>query len=434
MHQRISKGILFLSFMSFSTLLWSSPIPFFFDTNLQECLDEHVADNGWTQAEDISFLNCENRNIIDLTGLDALPNLNALVLSDNNLVNLFPLFNLNQLTTLDLSGNRNLNFVPDVHSVLLNNSNLEVIGLGGINIDDPNLLDLFNPQTGQPYQLTKLDINATGIADLNFLNVYPDLETLNISDNGIQFLPPFIGSLTNLHELDASGNQLVDVFGLANLTQLRVLNLSGNGNLNFVSDVHSVLLNNPNLEVIGLNGISISDPNFLGLSNPQTGQPYSLIELDIGSTGVMDLNFLNAYQDLEKLNISDNGIQFLPPFIDNLTNLREFDASGNQLVEAFSLINLNQLTTLNLSGNSNLDFVPEVHSILLNNPNLEVIGLGGITIPDSNSLDLFNPQTGQPYQLTELNIGGTGVTNLDFLNAYPNLEVFDISDNGIVQG
>ena len=54
----------------------------FTDTNLQTCVTNTAASNGWTDSSQVTSLNCSNMNITDAGGIEALTNLQTLQLQE----------------------------------------------------------------------------------------------------------------------------------------------------------------------------------------------------------------------------------------------------------------------------------------------------------------------------------------------------------------
>ncbi len=76
------KLYLFASVGEGETLTPVNELPFT-DTALQACVLNEAASNGWSTVDEVTALNCANGDITDLTGLDALIDLDTLDLSGN---------------------------------------------------------------------------------------------------------------------------------------------------------------------------------------------------------------------------------------------------------------------------------------------------------------------------------------------------------------
>ena len=133
-------------------------------------------------------------------------------------------------------------------------------------------------------------------------------------------------------------------------------------------------------------------------------------------------------EEVVSLSCGDRGIEFLGG-VESLINLNQLDLSDNQLLDAHPLQMLNELTQLNLNGNSQLQ-AQQVRSILQNNLRLTHIGVGHIAMGDLSWLPPVGPMG--EYDLVELDISYTGqFFDLGPLNQYPNLQVLKAAGNQI---
>ena len=283
----------------------AAPVPFFGDPGLQECVDEHVGQNNWQEAEEFEFLVCDNRGITDISGIDQLINLNRVSLAENLITDINPLGMATQLTSLNLSGNGGIN-VNQLFPVLINNPGLSELGLADIVIEDLHLLPLHDGGTGQPLNLTRLDISNTGINEIDRLTEFPNLRFLNISANDVNDLWA-LHNLMFLEELNLAHTDANNLDVLNGHNQLVYLNLAGNRNVDFMM-VLPILQNNPNLRTLNLSGIAIPDPGFLMLNDPNTGMPYPFEELYLANTGISDIGFMAFYPELKVVDISNNRV------------------------------------------------------------------------------------------------------------------------------
>jgi len=456
---------IFTCFASFAAQA-ETPLPSMADPNLQNCLTEQANRNGWQYVEQVVQLECPGRNIIRLEGLEGLFSLTELDLSKNNIQDVWPLASLQTLTKLNLSGNQSL-AIWQVRPVIDMNRGLTSLGLNGIEIGSfSNLGPLTNWETGQPYPLVELDLGNTHLTDpnggksLDFLMPFGGtLTRLNVAGNGIDNIYA-LGSwnwelnspnFSQLRELDLSNNALIEVAPLTSLHNLTKLNLSGNRRVALMQ-LRPVIDMSWELTSLGLNGIEIGSFDNLGpLTNPHTGQPYALAELDLGNTQLTDLNggksldFLMPFADtLTRLNVAGNGINNIQVFTSwgpngsNFAQLTELDLSNNALIDVAPLGPLHQLTKLNLSGNQNLA-IWQLRPVIDMNRGLTSLGLNGIEIGSFSNLGpLTNWETGKPYALAELDLGNTHLTDpngghsLDFLMPFGStLTRLNVAGNGI---
>ncbi len=222
--------------------------------------------------------------------------------------------------------------------------------------------------------------------------------TLDLSNQGIEELPPEIGQLTNLKELDLSGN---------NLTQLPI-------------EIGGLI----NLEVLKLRG------NYLKTLPITFNHIQKLILLDLSynqlSSFPEEITFI---QHLKGLNITGNSLVDIPKEVKNLINLNTFYLSENRLSQLpVGFGNLKQLTSLDISKNQ-FELLPAEISYLIN---LRELILSGNHLTDLpiNFRELI--------YLTELNLSRnrfssvpsviTHMTSLDSLNLGEN-KLTDLPDN-----
>jgi Leucine-rich repeat (LRR) protein len=116
--------------------------------------------------------------------------------------------------------------------------------------------------------------------------------------------------------------------------------------------------------------------------------------------------------------------------IEVLSSLTELDLTDNTLTDIAGLDLLTGLNELYLSGNEHIP-LPTVQAVLANNSGLTRLGLADIEIGDLYKLPLFNgdPQVNAPYELVELDLSNTGITNIDRLVEFTDLTTLDLGNN-----
>ena len=128
-------------------------------------------------------------------------------------------------------------------------------------------------------ELTELDADERGVADLTGLEHATQLRALDLDENDVRDISA-LANLTNLRELDLDENDVRDISALANLTNLRELDLSGTA----VSDI-SALANLTSLWLLVLSNTAVSDISALAnLTNLEI--------LDLSDTDVSDISAL----------------------------------------------------------------------------------------------------------------------------------------------
>ena len=154
-----------------------------------------------------------------------------------------------------------------------------------------------------------------------------NLEVLNLWSNHLTGIPEEIGNLAHLRRLWLGGNELTSIPSeIGHLTDLRVLDLA-------------------------LNSISSLPPEIGQLGQLQT---LNLFQNQISSISPEIFDLTN----LEDLDISGNQLEGpIPPEIGNLDHLERLVLANNQFagpIPAAALMNLNQLSVLDLDGNGGL--------------------------------------------------------------------------------
>ncbi len=419
-----------------------TPLPQLSDPSLQLCLNETATQHGWQFAEQVTGLSCVARGVVRIEGVERLVNLEQLNLANNQLLDAIPLGQLSKLFSLNLAGNARLS-VASLSAAMFNLGNLTALNLNGVNVGSiSNLNNLINPRTGQPWPLVALDLGNTRYRDaqngnsIEFVRNLPTLKKLGMAGSNLSNIDP-IGSLPQLEELDLSHNRLA-YLGFFAANGLKRLNLSGNRQLP-VKEVERVIAQNPDLIGLGLNGVKVGDITNLGpLTDPRTGAPLNLQELDLGNTGLKergganaDAGFLRVFTNLKQLNMANLGLSEVAA-LSSLPQIEQLDLSGNQLQAAGALGLMRNLTRLNLSGNHNLRFEELYYSVLANNPGLNSIGLNGINIGfNGHLLAALANQPEQARNMAELDLGNTGLDDngLSLLGAFPNLRKLNLAAN-----
>ncbi|XP_026444358.1 probable leucine-rich repeat receptor-like protein kinase At5g63930 [Papaver somniferum] len=322
----------------------------------------------------------------------------------------------------------NVTFVKWVRGLV----NLQVLGLGGIDLSDAtsSSKDNFGKHISYLWNLTDLDISDCNIAGPYFpiheFHNLSHLSSLRMNGNNSS-IPLQLANLTSLSVLDMSSCLYLHG-SIPYIPQLKELDVSGNTNFDPGQLTKMFELPWPNLETLDISGIqltcrrcSISNaPNLVSLSasgcsiqgslpssiyNLSRLQHLNLFENNITDSihssisNLKDLNFLdlssNNFQgtipksiceisSLRFLRLSYNNIiGTIPSCITNLRNLSVFDVSRNSItgnVSFISLINeLNQLTFLDLSYNE-LTVVIDQHHLYPSKFKLEHLNLRSCNI------------------------------------------------------
>lgn len=418
---------LYLSGISLMDLYWLPPMGPQGEFNIQELDVSNTGLSGdlYPLASYINLrvLKATDNQLSSTYPLDQLTQLEKLDLNNNNLSDTNALQSLHVLTHLNLGGNSQLQ-ASQVTWVVQNNPGLTHLNLNGISLMDLYWLPTMGYQGEFNFQ--ELDVSNTGLTgDLQPLSSYINLRVLRAADN--QLVSTFgLEQLTQLQVLDLSNNNLSDINALLGLKNLSELNLGGNSQLQALQ-VQTVVQNNPGLTHLNLSGIALMDLGWLPARGPQ-GE-FDFLELNVSNTGLKgDLFPLASFINLHVLNVSGNQLEFVSP-IDQLTQLNVLDLSNNKLVDIIPMQSLNKLTQLNLSGN-NLLAKSQVVTVVQNNPGLTHLNLSGISLLDLNWLPAMGPQG--EYNFQELDLSNTGLTGDAYLlTTYINLRILNLNNNNL---
>jgi len=305
-------------------------------------------------AENIAYLGVQNRNISDLTGIEAFVNLEWLDAFENNISQIdlslitSPVFwtlrlGNNNLTTIDLSQ------TPHIVNIGLHNNNITSIDAS--NLTQAFVLSLANNP------LVEIILNNTHLQLLEFQNVL--LTTIDLST--VQSLQKVLLQGSQIQSLDFTNNSILEEVRASN-TPLESINLP----------------NNPNLKVLDLDNCQLTNLDITHCSGLLDLECYNnlLTNIDLSNNTLLeDVNGNNNL--LTNLDVTNNPNIFRLWLANNLI-VDNLDFSGNPILEILWLDN-NLFTSLDLSQNSILEQVDSNH-----NPNLEMVN-----IKNGNNENLF---------------------------------------------
>lgn len=207
---------------------------------------------------DLECLILSKNQIEDITSLEKLSNLRVLDLSSNLIEKTKPLEELQNLQTLLLGDNK----IKEIKS-LSTLHNLQILDLGF------NLLKEIDA-VKELKNLEELYLPKNKIRNFNIISALTHLQTLNLSSNQISDLS-FLIHLGKLQNLDLSENKINDISEIVNLSNLKNLDLSNNNisNIQFLEKL--VKIQNVNLSDNLINDISsfrltVQQPLYLNLN------------------------------------------------------------------------------------------------------------------------------------------------------------------------
>ncbi len=177
------------------------------------------------------------------------------------------------------------------------------------------------------------------------IGLLKDVEELDLSDNKLTSLPPEITQLSKLRILNIEYNELTDLPAeLGQLTALEELYLGHNE----LSELPASLSQLKHLRKLYL------PSNLVSVLPSKLDTLIHLEDLDISDNGIVELPAdFGKLRRLIQLNISDNKLRFLPLSFRRLSQLKTF-AGGDNSFEIFPspLFHLPQLVTIDLGNNA----------------------------------------------------------------------------------
>jgi internalin A len=344
-----------------------------------------------TNLTQLTTLGLEDNRVTDVSPLDALTNLNSLTVQQNLLTNVTSLTNLLQLQTVDLT----------INLLDLSSGSDTAAAIQQLQAQGANVYDL--PQREPPIITVPgfwfVPINAT--SSLSF----------DITDNavyGSQFTVQAVLSDTNLVPNAGALVSGPDTNGNWTLALTPAANQTGTTNLTLVATDDAGLSSETNIQVSVLvpQVADIPDTNLLSAILTMLGEPAGF---------VTDVDLLN----LTELDSYAAGISNLSG-LQGATNLTALQLDGNSISDLSPLAHLWQITFLSLSNNFVTDISP-----LAGLTNLAYLNVAWNTI---TNYSLFLSGFGN---LTSLDLGGDGISNVTFLTNLTQLEVLGLEDNWI---
>ena len=297
------------------------------------------------------------------------------------------------------------------------------------------LLEIINK--AKETKIPSLDLSNIGIEELPpEIGQLTHLTVLSLSQNQLTHVPKELGNLSNLTVLSLSENQLTSVPSkLGNLSSLTVLSLSQNQ----LKHVPKELGNLSNLTVLSLS------ENQLTSVPSKLGNLSSLTELFLDQNQLTSVpKELGNLSNLTVLSLSENQLTSVPSKLGNLPSLMKLFLDQNQLSsvpkELGGLSNLtvlflsqNQLSSVpkELGGLSNLTVLSLSQNQLTHVPK-ELEGLSNLTMLylDENQLVSIPKELGGLSSLTVLWLNQNQLISIpNELKNLSNLNYFDISGN-----
>ncbi len=297
--------------------------------------------------------------------------------------------------------------------------------LTGLYLPNHDIIDV--GAIGKLTQLDQLDLSGNQISDITPLGKLRALTFLNLRDNMVSNVRPLQG-MTGMSQLDVANNQISDIYPLRFMTLLKSLDLSGNPieKLSPLSSIQSIeFLTVSNTLIQTLNGLEnmtalqrleagdcqISTPDAIA----RTGR---LLQLTLSNNKLETLDMLAGLVNLTLLKVDGNNITDLSPLA-KMSRLTELWISNNQIESVDSLASLFNLLTLEAGNNLISNFIPLTEATKLTTLNLENNKLTNV-----KGINTFGA-------LSSLDISGNGIQYIEELASLTGLNRIDLSNNVI---
>lgn len=309
-----------------------------------------VVEGPFLSSGTLQFLDISSCNLsyINPQFFDNITSLTTVDLSNNPLKTLpsgvFDM--LTSLDTLKLNDCKLTTLTDSTFSSLKNLKNLELAGNQLTNTDWPEVV-------GKLIRLEYLNLRKSGLTSLSedtFSNC-SYLVTLILADNELHDLDiaaTLGNSVNHLETLDLSNCKIrgpINGEAFANATRMKSLYLSGNPL--FAADLQEAIAPLPKLERLFLSNCGLQNlpDNFNVFDN--------LLELDISHNPLVNVftRLLAPLEKLEYLNMGYSNLSYIgPDTFPKMTSMKRLVLSGNDLLSLESGLfgNLTQLTTLEL--------------------------------------------------------------------------------------
>lgn len=341
---------------------------------------------GLENMTNLEILNFQNNNISKIEGLEHLTKLSELNLNDNQITDILPLSANTSLTTLRLTKNAGI----DGNRANYTGERLEALEKIGEILNKPDgkiYLDV--DKIGLFTNYKALELSSQKLTTLEPLQGLTELETLNLSSNQITLedekSQEILKSMTKLETLYIYFSILTDITAINNLTNLKVLGLTGsNANIN-LAEIEDIISN--------LDNLIVSTKIFQTIVNCDANKITKLCLTANSYSHLTELPDLSKFTKLTYLKLNGHNTITDLSIISELTSLQTLDLYAMDLHgRMIDFSKLTNLTSLNLTNNSLWSEDLENLKALKNNVGL-TINLRNNSIIDASALYELNPST-----------------------------------------
>lgn len=287
-------------------------------------------------------------------------------------------------------------------------------------------------------KITYLDLEDIGLdeSDIESLNIFSNLVYLNLSKNNLKSIDKL--NIDKLVSLDLSYNSIKDVSSL-NLSKLKYLILSNNkGVVGFdnLSGLETLDLDNCDIKVLDLT--NFKKLYYLNLSNNPIDYVYfnsDFDSIDLVNSGIVSFSQLKNLKNVYYLNLANNNIVSLDG-IDSINEISSLNLSGNSIKD-ISAIEGMKFNFIDLSNNQ-IDNIEFINGVVANSVFLENNDIKDISRFKNDNIESIN-LSGNPDIIDYSSLGGVKsviirdnkISNAEMLESLTDVEFLDVSNNDI---
>lgn len=315
-----------------------------------------------------------------------------------------------------------------------------------INGYDDNTQELLIKK-GRINDISSISFNNCNIKSLNGIEHFEGLMYLSIRNSELSDISQ-LSKLNNLTSVYFYNDKIEDFSALSNLEKLTSISIIGNPvkDINFLNKMET------------LKNISISDYNITEKDIKYICNQKELYQLALNNCNITDASFLQKIETLKSIDLSNNpniknikipfdavSINFSNcgltdvDFIDVDNDYYNIVLSNNDIKSVKQLENFEKISSVDLSGNKNLEFydgfLSNVESLTLNDCNIESVKFlyGGnyraISLED-NVIERIDENI-QLDNLVYINLANNPIVDLSELKKLPNLGNINAENCGI---
>jgi Leucine-rich repeat (LRR) protein len=428
----------------------------FADANLQNCIDNTVAANGWTFAHELTeAVDCSSASIQNISGIENLTALKSLNLINNSITDINPLVGLGVIQRLLISNNT-INNIQSLSSLT---------SLSFINISNNSIVNV------QPLSnLTALDqvyLNDNAIVDVSPLATLSQIDILDLRNNAIG--GQGIGNVDSLLTLrnassillagniniscvelvtlvDALGQQIIDVAANASTINCDVVPNTPQGFSASGGDRQVILDWLPVTAASAYNLYWATTPGVTtttgtAINNVTPG--YRHTGLNNAATYYYILTAMNSVGESPptvEVSVSPQLVSLFGLFPDtNLQACINEIATLNNWTSADQVVGLVNCSMRSIYDLTGLEHLSGVSSLSLNSNIIKDISILGY-MNALTSVSIYDNQISEVTPLanlsglTNVDVSGNGIVNVAALAALGSLQILDLSNNKIGDG